>query len=501
MPNRFAHLSTLTFALPDPAMVLAAAGDEMIFFAPINTPSDDGRVIVDSVGWRSQVPIMFSDSEQAHTDARHVGNAVDISLQQFDGVMWAVGRPVWDSDELAVEAHRLIVESRFNGVSVHLGAGRFAEVCPTSSGGYTEIKFPEDYVPVEVDGEVVMLEAPCETPLFGAFEAEIAAVTIVAVPAFADARIEVEGAPEEPVEEAAPVVSVAASAAGMPVNLDRPPAAWFADQNLDGPTPLTVTDEGQVFGHLAVWDTCHTGFQGRCIRPKPGQTDYALYLTARVIDEDGNRIPVGPLVVDDGHASPAWSIERIVSYYADTRLAAAYVTVGEDTHGPWVAGAVAERATSRQIEVLRRHALSGDWRKVNGKFSLMAVVSVNAPGYPVPEVLVAAGVDVGLITYGPEPEPPEQLSDLELLAAALERFSERLSGIEARLPGTIVNMVKVGEDVAPIIFNNRIDSDGEPWVDEDLEAAVDDLLVDTELEADDEFYRKRRRRRGQLAPS
>jgi hypothetical protein len=44
-------------------------------------------------------------------------------------------------------------------------------------------------------------------------------------------------------------------------------AAWFRNPHLDGPTPLTVTDDGRVYGHLALWGTCHTGFDGVCIEP------------------------------------------------------------------------------------------------------------------------------------------------------------------------------------------------------------------------------------------
>ena len=33
----------------------------------------------------------------------------------------------------------------------------------------------------------------------------------------------------------------------------RPPAAWFADPSLSLPTPITVTDDGRIYGHAAQW--------------------------------------------------------------------------------------------------------------------------------------------------------------------------------------------------------------------------------------------------------
>lgn len=447
---------TLTY-IHQPTVLQAATGDYRIQLAPINQVSDDGRVIVGSLGWRDVVPLMFSDSEEGHGDARFVGNIVDIRLETIGDVQWAVGGIDWDSTELAREAQRLVDEGRFTGSSIHIGKGRFADVCPIEGGGFREVQFPEDWVAEEVDGELVSFDPPCEPLLLGVFEAELAASSIVAVPAFPDAQIGREGI--EPV--AASTIPVAdlptVDWVQAATSLDRPPKNWFTDPRLEGPTPLTVTDDGRVFGHLAVWDTCHTGFQGRCVTP-PRNADYTMFLTARVFTDDGERIPVGPLVVDDGHAPASWSVEKVMRYYADTRLAAAYVNVGEDEHGPWVAGAVSHKATPGQIETLRRHALSGDWRKWDGATRLVAAVSVNGPGFIVPEVLVASGEEVGLVTYGPEPliDGP---SDLQLIAQALERIAEGQQALLAALTPVELIPLEAGS-----------------FIDADLEAEVTAIL-------------------------
>ena len=48
----------------------------------------------------------------------------------------------------------------------------------------------------------------------------------------------------------------------------------FADPHLTGPTALTVTADGHVYGHLATWGTCHISFGDQCVTP--GEVDLTL---------------------------------------------------------------------------------------------------------------------------------------------------------------------------------------------------------------------------------
>ena len=76
------------------------------------------------------------------------------------------------------------------------------------------------------------------------------------------------------------------------------PAAWFENPNFSGITPLTIMDDGRIFGHMATWRECHTGVQDRCVtaphhdrhgarRPQPvaGSDTGSL----RQHDQDGGR--------------------------------------------------------------------------------------------------------------------------------------------------------------------------------------------------------------------
>lgn len=174
----------------------------------------------------------------------------------------------------------------------------------------------------------------------------------------------------------APVV-----AAGGPA---APPAAWFADPKLAGPTPLAVTDDGRVYGHLATWETCHTGITGHCRTPPHSATGYGLFHTGLIRTAEGADVPVGTIVAGTTHAEPTAGLVDTMTHYAHTGSAAAAVAAGEDEHGIWVAGSLLPGLTEEQVAVLRRSPLSGDWRPVGGHLELVAALAVNVPGFPIP---------------------------------------------------------------------------------------------------------------------
>lgn len=172
-----------------------------------------------------------------------------------------------------------------------------------------------------------------------------------------------------------------AAAAGLAPEV--PPAAWFEAPRLAGPTPLTVTPAGQVFGHVALWGTCHIGLPG-CTTPPKSRSGYAYFLTGELEVDDGSTIPVGQLTIGTGHASLTLSRKQTVEHYDHTGWAVADVTAGEDEFGPWVAGAIRPDATDAQVKMLRAAAISGDWRPIKGQLEMVAALAVNVPGFPIP---------------------------------------------------------------------------------------------------------------------
>jgi hypothetical protein len=179
----------------------------------------------------------------------------------------------------------------------------------------------------------------------------------------------------------------------------KAPASWFSDPKLPGPTHLTVTEEGRVFGHIAEWKTCHIGYDGVCVAPPHSDSGYAYYATGRVPLDNGDYAPTGVISLGGGHAGSRMSFRAAAAHYDSTSAAVADVSVGEDEHGIWCAGWVRPGVDDNQITALLASDVSGDWREIGGSMEMIAALAVNVAGFPIAAVrnkaqvaLVAAGV-------------------------------------------------------------------------------------------------------------
>lgn len=202
----------------------------------------------------------------------------------------------------------------------------------------------------------------------------------------------------------------------MDIDLLTPPKAWFDDPHLKMPTPLTVSREGRVVGHLAAWKTDHTAFPGHHIKPPRSRAGYAYFHTGQTDTDSGDMIRVGRLTVGTGHAAMGDDATTAAAHYDNTGAAAAVVRAGEDRHGIWIAGSVTPDASPQQVAALRRSPLSGDWRTINGALELIGALAVNVPGFPVAVLASAQGAGV-LIAAGCLPAaapitPPGAVSEI-----------------------------------------------------------------------------------------
>lgn len=201
----------------------------------------------------------------------------------------------------------------------------------------------------------------------------------------------------------------------------------FADPHLDGPTALTVTADGRVFGHLASHGTCHIGYGDRCVTPPTSASGYKYFHQGVVKTTDGD-LPVGKLTIGTGHATLGQDAVAAAAHYDNTGAVVAAVRAGEDEHGIWLAGRLVPGTSPERVDELRRSGVSGDWRGVNGHMELVAALAVNVPGFPVPrtEQLVAAGGVESLVAAGVvAPASPPTTEEIEALVAAAvgERFA------------------------------------------------------------------------------
>ncbi|AXQ62925.1 RNA ligase [Gordonia phage Ashertheman] len=196
----------------------------------------------------------------------------------------------------------------------------------------------------------------------------------------------------------------------------------FADPKLDRLTPIQVTKDGRVFGHLAGWKSEHIGRPG--VKPPRG-TDYRYFHQGVVPTTDGD-LPVGHLTLGTGHAG-AGNINAAASHYDNTGAQVAQVRVGEDDHGIWFAGRTSPTTDDLQRQTLRRSSLSGDWRKVQGQYELVAALAVNVPGFPIPrtDLLVASGADDGmLVAAGMVRNGPITYEEVQALVASAGRDAQ-----------------------------------------------------------------------------
>jgi hypothetical protein len=160
-----------------------------------------------------------------------------------------------------------------------------------------------------------------------------------------------------------------------------PPSDWFGNPELSGPTPITITDEGRVFGHVATWTTCHIGFSETCVTPPASASNYAHFHTGELVCSDSSRVAVGQVTMDTGHAPIADSASSAAAHYDHTGAAVVDVRAGEDEHGIWIAGALRPDVAPERIRALMASDVSGDWRRIGASLELVAVLAVNVPGF------------------------------------------------------------------------------------------------------------------------
>ena len=181
----------------------------------------------------------------------------------------------------------------------------------------------------------------------------------------------------------------------------KPPSVWFNNPKLTRLTPLTIEDDGRVFGHIASWHTSHIGMTGGIKAPK-SRSNYAFFATGILDTDDGNKVNVGQITLTGGHAPLDGRLPDVVAHYDNTKSAVMDVSVGEDRHGIWVAGALRPDIDDLRLRAIRASSVSGDWRPINGHLELVAVCAVNVPGFPIPRARVAAGATMALVAAGTE---------------------------------------------------------------------------------------------------
>lgn len=388
----------------------------------IGSPTSDSRYLVPGEIENRDLPLPFSVQPalaEGHDGAINAGRIEEITYipwSEFDRkeefysedqiakmpdsalVIWGDGTV--DGSPAGQEAKRQIE----NGADVSLDGLRFNGLLYDAE---TFNQVTEDDVAELEMGDV--FQKIMEGAYLQGVAGKIGGATVVSIGAFEEARVIVTASaslvfPED--EEDARAFAVLVAAAG-PV---KPPAAWFEDPGLTELTALTIGKDGRVYGHLADWDGCHTGFQGVCIPPFQSQSNYAFFNVGEIETAEGKLVPCGKLMFSmegKGHAptDPRLSFRDVQRYYDDATKVGAFVRAGSDRFGTWLAGALRPGLSEIEIQHLRSHPPSGDWRPIRGMDQdLVAAFSVPIPGFPIPrgQALVAsAGGEITAIITAP----------------------------------------------------------------------------------------------------
>ena len=454
-------------------VVLAGAEVEEVrgaeFVIPLVIPEDiesgDGRKFEkDSITMR-ELPLPFL--WQIKTGEGHSGSVVIGTILSMERVDQGIGnaRGYFDTGEYGKEAERLVRGGFIRGVSADMDMFE-ADEEDENAGKDSNKKVGAGKMKIT--------------------KARVMAVTLVPKPAFQECRVELADQSGQEQEEevisdgvyveglnpldASALVACGIVAGMIPVT---PPKDWFDNPKLKKPTALTVTDDGQVYGHIAAWHVDHIGMSYGT-RPPRSKSSYAYFHTGAVRAEDGTDVPVGQLTLAGGHASLEASASEAVRHYDDTASAVADVHAGEDAYGIWVSGALRPGTTPEQIRALRASAPSGDWRPIKGALELVAICQVNVPGFPIARARVASGQVMALVAAGasvlaqlksdPLTELHTRIDKLEApLIAASNSAKDRMRAITAAIKATElsnkVNMMK--QESSSYMLQSIDDSDAE----------------------------------------
>lgn len=234
--------------------------------------------------------------------------------------------------------------------------------------------------------------------------------------------------------------------AGSPIAF---PGRMFENPKFITPTPIRIDPDGHVYGHAALWGSCHTGFPGTCVTPPRSLTDYSHFLTGSLPTEDGHQQPVGTISLSTTHANHSLGAREASLHYDHTGTSAAFVNVGEDDHGIWVSGVLKPGISDETATELAASSLSGDWRRIGRGLELVALLAVNVPGFPVAHTsnevqtsLVAAG-------YGPQKRTKSLLA--AELDARTEHDNQRFSNLEKDLARSMEMIERLNAQLAPIV--------------------------------------------------
>ena len=249
---------------------------------------------------------------------------------------------------------------------------------------------------------------------------EVGAVTQVDIPCWPECRIALVGEP-------APAQSADADPAGTglsrldmrdktsPANararallrrIASGPAQrrheFYAEQTFSEYTKLTITDDGQIMGHVCAWNACHRTFRNQCVRPTYQQS-FDEFHQGEVALDNGERMRVGVITAIEGHHE--FDLAAYTRLLDDPLAQLGSVRLYADDWGIQACGQVHPDTDPELVARCLAGAPSGDWRaeRPGAEMLLYALAYVNVPGYAHYEG--APGHETRIVASIPPPPP------------------------------------------------------------------------------------------------
>jgi hypothetical protein len=163
---------------------------------------------------------------------------------------------------------------------------------------------------------------------------------------------------------------------------------------------MTYEDEGAVYGHVALWGSCHRGFIGgafeQCVQPPRSASDYGQFHQGYIVTAEGERVAIGKITFDTDHAPLTADVVAASRHYDNTGSVGAYVRASNGRHGIWCCGVLRPDLASSGVVALRANAPSGDWRQMNGSLEMVAALAVPVNGFEQPMLALSASIEGGV---------------------------------------------------------------------------------------------------------
>jgi hypothetical protein len=340
--------------------------------ARMDTETDDHRLLDSGGGDTRDLPLSIRAqfaSTYGHDGALVTGALHQISFDPETGIISGDGFLLDDDNG---RRHALYVKTgsmRGNSIDLTKAKARFEE----------DLDGPEYAYRIRFTEWTIGATTGVGTPAFADARAEIVADDAEIIASFFDGD---EVLISDAVDFSINILPSPAVAEEIPEELLASgivqPYEFFFRPETETPTKIVVDANGHVYGHLGMWDSCHDGIEGQCVRiPRPAD-NYASYNKPGVLTDRGI-VETGPIFAYGGHR-PGKGVADLAQAYGGIENAWADVRITAGRLGPWISGVTRPGVPDEAVYAARASRISGHW--LNGR--LKAIVSVNAEGYDVP---------------------------------------------------------------------------------------------------------------------